>query len=220
MTIHRPPYHTVSCFLAVIIVANSAPAQDELDYEALVALDKLTSAEAAMTTKIDYYILNQPVADFLHALERDLNLRFDVSNQVRGTLADIHIQGTVEEALDQLCSVLGLEWFRFNDVVYLSSRAEAMTRLTRLGDLVPDKVIEELTAAGLLLENYPAMVVSDGQALAISGPPKMLALTEAVIDSMPEATPSVIQMQTPPAEVPRTVTVRRAATSVEIVRIR
>ncbi|WP_028957532.1 hypothetical protein [Sulfitobacter sp. 20_GPM-1509m] len=143
-------------------------------------------SEETLEQEEDYFVLKISVPDFLDLLARDGSLRLDVTQRVRGTITDMRLTGTVNMILDRVCDVYALDWFAFNGVIHISARSEAMTRLIRLGDLDSESAIEVLQEAGLALEHYPIRTTAERSTIAMSGPPRMLALAEAVIESIPD----------------------------------
>lgn len=153
---------------------------------AVIAAAKTALDGDAMLDDVeDYLVLNQPVAAFLEMLARDRDVRLTLTDRVRGTIAGMRLSGSVSEILDNLAEAHALDWFAFNGVIHVSARGEATTRLIRLGDLDSDHAIDILDEAGLALDRYPVRATAERSTVAISGPPRMLAVAEAVIESIP-----------------------------------
>ena len=164
--------------------------------------DKITDA---LARPADYLVLRQPVVEFLQVLARDQGLRLDMTERVRGTIVDMRLSGSVGDLLDQLVEAHALDWFAFNGVIHVSTGGEAVTRLIRLGDLDADHAVAVLDDAGLALARYPIRSTAERSTVAISGPPRMLALAEAVIESVPKRNSAQPKQRTKQ----RSVTVRR-----------
>lgn len=179
-----------AAFGAAFICGTVGIAQEALIANDTAQLDVMAGPDVAPTIedrKIDYRVVNLRAADFFALLAQDVGLRVDISGKVTGRLRNVRISGTTADVLDQISNMLSLDWFEFNGVIYISSREQATTRIIRLGDLTADDTYDALEESGLKLARYPIQVASEGTALAISGPPKMLALAEAVIESIPPA---------------------------------
>lgn len=138
------------------------------------------------TTSIDYYIFNQSVGSFFDDLERDTSLRLQVSPNVRGALRNVSLSGPPLGVVNEISKSLGLDWYTFNDVIHVSAKSESGTRVVRLGDLSPEHALTALRDSGLPMDRFPAQVTGEGSALAFSGPPTLLALAEAVMETIPE----------------------------------
>jgi len=184
---------------ALGVQASSADAQQQNPDE---IKNTQTESETTVSRQGDYFVINQPLSEFLQMFARDLNLRVDVSPALRGTIRNKAYSGSFAAVLGKVAQVYAVDWFRFNDVYYVSARSEATTRLTRLGALDASEAISILSESGLVMERYPVNQVAGQSTLALSGPPKLLALAEAIVEAMP-GKPSAITTAVP------TIVVRR-----------
>ncbi len=178
------------CILGVQV--SSAAAQQQNPEE---TRNDAAVSDATTPLQGDYYVVNQPLTEFLQMFARDLNLRVDVSPAVRGTIRNRAYSGNIEAVLSKLGQIYSVDWFQFNGVYYVSARSEATTRLTRLGALGAPEAISILSESGLVMARYPVSQVAGQSTLALSGPPKLLALAEAIVEAVPgkptEITPAV-----------------------------
>lgn len=154
----------------------------------------------------EYLVINQPARALLAELSRHTHTRINVSDTIRGHLNHVALRGTVPEILDQLASEMGWDVFSVNGIHYISESTEATTRFVRLGAIDLAKVRESLLRSGLDIPDYPISAAADDTALIMSGPPKLLALREAVIAAIPQSEPKIAL----PAPPERVVIVRRA----------
>lgn len=157
-----------------------------------------------MQDHYDYYIVMQPVQLLLEDIAADATLRLVKSDDVKGMVSTLQASGTVDEVLQRICGHTGLDWFIFNETIYVSSRRETTTRLVRLGDLSWEQAVGYLKDAGLPMERFPASPASADNVLAMSGPPELLAIAETLIESIPAA--AVAQTSAAPA---RSILIRR-----------
>jgi hypothetical protein len=135
----------------------------------------------------DYLIVRQDASALFEAIAGDFNLRLDITDNVHGTLSGRRLTGSQTEVLEVAAKDLGLDWFVFNNVLYVSDRSEAVTRIVRMGDLKPDEVMAALAESGLSTDQLDVEASAGGAALAFSGPPKLLAIAEAIIEGIPPA---------------------------------
>ena len=66
-------------------------------------------------------------------------------------------------------------------------------RLVRLGDVPSDVAKAVLAESGLMSDRFPVADAAQGTAVALTGPPKLLGLSEAVIEAVvvePDIVPS------------------------------
>ena len=191
--------------MATSMVIAEAPAPEPAGaLSVMLTLAEGVAAQSPVAETFDYLVIRQESSALFEALARDLGLRLDLSDGVHGTLSDRRLTGTRDEVLEAATIDLGLDWFIFNGVLYVSDRTDALTRIVRMGDLKPEKVMTVLTDSGLAIDGLDVESSAGGTALALSGPPKLLALAEAIIEGIPPA--PVDRVAETPA---RIVTVRR-----------
>jgi len=150
----------------------------------------------ASTDDLSYRIIRQPVVEFFSELSAFSGQRIVLSEGVTGTVRNMTLSGTFEEVVAKIATERQLDVFHFNRVTYISAKSEAVTRLTRLGTLSSDDVVGELAQVGLLHDSYPVATAAGGTAVVLSGPPKLLALSEAIIETIPDA-PEVLPAPEP-----------------------
>ncbi len=165
--------------IALAIGPNATKAEDAMPVPAS------TEAQPQIEHTHHYFVVNQQLPAFLILLGRDAGIKIDTSRLVRGTVRGKNYDGGHVVIIDQIARDFDLDWFEFNGVYYLSARSETVNRLIRLGNLSQDRVRDALTEAGLASKGFPIQSAADGTALALSGPPKLLGLSEAVIESIP-----------------------------------
>lgn len=215
--------HVIARFLTLpaVLCLSMAPALGEIDSDPVVQATPVQPtnsgtlfpapidwpADTALARRQDYFVILQQAQTLLETIALEAGLRLSISDQVNGVARNLRLTGTTSEVLDTVTATLGLDWFIFNGIVHVSSRSEATTRIIRLGDLTSDQVIESIGAAGLTLDRLEIRHTVAGNLLTLSGPPDLLAIAEAMIDSMPSPAAARPILEAPaPA---RTVLVRR-----------
>lgn len=174
--------------LAGLLLASAALAEMAADLpDTGVNLPLRADVSDGASVRFDYLVVRQDARALFGVLARDMGLRLDMSDRVRGTIAEFRLSGTRDEVLATAAEQLGLDWFAFNGALYVSDRSEALIRIVRLGDLKPEKVIAVLRNSGLPADRLNIEPAAEGTALALSGPPKLLALAEAIIEGIPPA---------------------------------
>ena len=194
-----------------MVMADEAAAVRAGALNVTLTLPKGVTAQTPVTETLDYLVVRQDSSALFEDLARDLGLRLDLSDGVHGTLSGQRLTGTRDEVLTAATKDLGLDWFIFNGVLYISDRTEALTRIVRMGDLKTEKVMTVLTDSGLATERLDIESSAGGTALALSGPPKLLALAEAIIEGIPPAPVDRVADATA-----RIVTVRRGNEAVRV----
>ena len=180
----RPPIpspHRLVALAAGLCAAAAGPATAAPDTPEAAAVE----ASDALAGDHDYYVVAQRVSDFAALLSRDTGTRILLSPKVRGRIEGVRLTGSLGEILDALAAARGLDWFEYNGAVHVSTRDETATRLVRLGDLPAAAARAELERMGLPMERFAVREAASGTAIALSGPPGLLGLAEAAIESMP-----------------------------------
>lgn len=150
-----------------------------------------------LTVAVDYMVLNQQLPDFVDMLARDTGTRIEMTQKVRGDLVRQRIRGSLDAVLDQLAVDHDLDWFAFNGSYHLSNRSETATRLVRLGAIPAPVARAALAEAGLLTDRFPLREAANGTVVILSGPPRLLGLSEGLIESL--APPATAQAPFAPA---------------------
>jgi hypothetical protein len=171
--------------VASIGIAEEAVVDRARTLNVTLTLPEGVAAQNSVAEALDYLVVRQDSAALFEGLARDLELRLDLSDAVHGTLFDRRLTGTRDVVLETATTDLGLDWFIFNGVLYVSNSTEALTRIVRMGDLEPEKVMTALADSGLATDRLNVEPSAGGTALALSGPPKLLALAEAIIEGIP-----------------------------------
>lgn len=135
-----------------------------------------------------YFVVNQPMADFVDILASDTGARVHFDSEIRARITNSQISGTIPEIMRWLEARHDVDHFAFNGTHYLSARDTAKTRVVRLGDLSADAARDALVDAGLSLTDFDLRTTAGGTAIALSGPPQLLAIAETIIEAVP-ATP-------------------------------
>jgi len=185
------------CALLAGLAAPQARAEISDEFAAMVTPTPVAQPAAALTDPVaprteaalartqSYYVLLQPVQTLLETVASEADLRLSLSNEVKGVVRKLQTSGKTSDVLDTISANMGLEWFTFNGIIYVSARKEATTRMVRLGDLTPEQAITAIGESGLPLSKVETLPTSVDNVLAISGPPELLAIAEAVIESIP-----------------------------------
>ncbi len=155
--------------------------------------ENLVSATVA-PSELSYKVLRQPVPDFLKQVARDAGVQIDLSSGVAGSLTALSVSGDVAAVLDAVAAQTNLQWFAFNGTFYVSTAGESEVRLLRLESVHGTTAISVLAEIGLTQERFPITLTGSGNTIALTGPPKLLALREAIIEGIvPPPAPKPVQ---------------------------
>lgn len=144
-------------------------------------------AQTAATSEktVEYKVVDQRIGDLLAMIERDTGLRIRASEAVRGRVQNRTLSGPVVAALTSLAAAHNLDVFEFGGTVHVSAREETALRLVRLNSVTKDRAMAALDEAGLRFDPNDVREAASGTALSLTGPPRMLAIAEAIVESIP-----------------------------------
>lgn len=151
----------------------------------VVGFSSLASPVSA-STETSYVVIEQRLKDFVRELAAHTGARISLTSASRGWIRNTELSGDLPSILTGLESKLELDWFEYNNVYFISKKSEAVTRMVRLGDLKFSDVSDKLESSDFPIDRFPLRSVSGGSALIVTGPPRLLALVEATIESIPK----------------------------------
>ncbi|WOH64324.1 secretin N-terminal domain-containing protein [Bradyrhizobium sp. BWA-3-5] len=136
------------------------------------------------STSYSYTVLDQDLSAALQEFGNNLNIRINVSAEVRGRIRGRMPDLPPREFLERLTNLYNLQWYYDGLVLYISAAHEAQTRLVVLNPISFDAFKTALDALNISDERYilkPAP--GDGVVLA-SGPPRFIALVDQTIKGL------------------------------------
>lgn len=147
-----------------------------------------------------YRVINMPLADFLVLLSEDSGARMSQPDGLRGIVSNTRLMGDVNAILNTLSAAHGLDWFVFNGVYHVSSKADAVTRLVPLNDLNIVQARAALERSGLSLDGKYINTAANETALAVYGGRSFIGIVEAILAVTPgtaavQATDSAIRVR-------------------------
>ncbi|WP_299285109.1 hypothetical protein [uncultured Tateyamaria sp.] len=166
---------TCAACVALICAATSVSAQP-------------IGASGAAEQTIQYVIVDQYIEDVFAMIERDTGLRIRPSEAVRARVQRHTLTGPVLPALTGLAAAHNLDLFEFGGTVHVSAKDETALRLVRLKGVSKDRALAALSDAGLQFAPGDVREAATGMALTLTGPPRMLAIAEAIVESIPPLT--------------------------------
>lgn len=151
---------------------------------------------------LELYIIDASFKTVFDELSRQSQQRIDLGEQVHGRINAMRLQGDAEDAVSQVSQAYGLDWFKFNGVIYVSDVDSAVSRVVRLGNLPYTVAQSAIESAGLDTPAFRMASASEGKAAVLTGPPKMVAFGEVILESLHDPLSS-------PPSVADTIRVRR-----------
>ncbi|MDQ8726888.1 secretin N-terminal domain-containing protein [Bradyrhizobium sp. LHD-71] len=135
-------------------------------------------------TTYTYTVINQDLSAALLEFGSNLNIKVNVSQEVRG-----RIQGRLPDLpplafLNRLASLYNLEWYFDGQVLHVTSAREAQSRLLVPGPVPFERLASTLAAFNVADERYEVRPAPDTQLVLVTGPPRFVALVEQTLNGL------------------------------------
>lgn len=131
-----------------------------------------------------YTVINQDLPAALLEFGSNLNIKVNVSQEVRG-----RIQGRLPDLpplafLNRLASLYNLEWYFDGQVLHVTSARESQSRLLVPGPVPFDRLASTLVAFDVADERYAVRPAPNTQLVLVTGPPRFVALVEQTLNGL------------------------------------
>ena len=135
-------------------------------------------------TTYTYTVINQDLSAALLEFGSNLNLKVNVSQEVRG-----RIQGRLPDLpplafLNRLASLYNLEWYFDGQALHVTSARESQSRLLVPGPVPFERLASTLTAFDIADERYAVRPAPNTQLVLVTGPPRFVALVEQTLNGL------------------------------------
>lgn len=152
-----------------------------------------------------YTVIDQDLTVTLQEFGSNMNLKLNLSPEVRG-----RVQGPLPELgargfLDRLLSVYNLEAYFDGSVLHVTSAKEAQSRLLVLGPVPFERFKATLDAFGITDDRYTVRRAPGADVALASGPPRFVALVEQTLAGLvaeEQARPKPVAPAPPPPPAP------------------
>jgi type III secretion protein C len=131
-----------------------------------------------------YTIINQDLSAALQEFGSNLNIKVNVSQEVRS-----RIQGRLPDLpplafLNRLASLYNLEWYFDGQVLHVTSARESQSRLLVPGPVPFERLASTLAAFDVADERYAVRPAPNTQLVLVTGPPRFVALVEQTLNGL------------------------------------
>ncbi|WP_407185407.1 nodulation protein NolW [Bradyrhizobium centrosematis] len=149
---------------------------------------RITGSAAASlslpSTPYTYTVLDQDLSAALQEFGNNLNIRINVSAEVRGRIRGRMPELPPQEFLDRLTALYNLQWYYDGLVLYISAAHEAQSRLIVLSPISFDTFKSALDTLNISDQRY-IMKPAPGEGLILaSGPPRFVALVDQTLKGL------------------------------------
>jgi type III secretion protein C len=135
-------------------------------------------------TTYTYTVINQDLSAALLEFGSNLNIKVNVSQEIRG-----RIQGRLPDLaplafLNKLASLYNLEWYFDGQVLHVTSARESQSRLLVPGPVSFEQLASTLAAFEVADERYAVRPAPNTQLVLVTGPPRFVALVEQTLNGL------------------------------------
>ncbi|TWB93010.1 type III secretion protein C [Bradyrhizobium macuxiense] len=153
----------------------------------LISLGCVRASGASLSlpsTPFTYTVLDQDLAAALQEFGNNLNIRVDVSAEVKGRIRGRMPDLTPWEFLQRLTNFYNLQWYYDGLVLYISGAHESQSRLLVLNPITFDSFNTALNALNISDERYIVRPAPGDGLVLVSGPPRFIALVEQTLKGL------------------------------------
>ncbi|XIA67782.1 nodulation protein NolW [Bradyrhizobium sp. TZ2] len=156
---------------------------------------------ALPSTPYSYTVLDQDLATALQEFGNNLNIRINVSTEVKGRVRGRMPDLAPREFLERLTKLYNLQWYYDGLVLYVSDAHEAQSRLLVLTPITFDAFKASLDALNISDERYIVRPAPGDGPVFVSGPPRFIALVDQTLKGLlaeAQARRNPASVETPP----------------------
>jgi len=148
-----------------------------------------------MTTSgtLEILVMRQPLRELLGDIAREAGLRTNLANEVRGVVKRQLINGTFEEAMNDLSERNNFEWFIYLDTVFVSMQNRQETHMFTFNSQRAEDVLEVLQAEIPTINRFNVKALRETNSISLTGPKELIEIIgglAATILPEPQATAS------------------------------
>ncbi|WP_456640552.1 secretin N-terminal domain-containing protein [Bradyrhizobium sp. USDA 10063] len=136
------------------------------------------------STPYSYTVLDQDLSAALQEFGNNLNIRVNVSAEVKGRIRGRMPDLPPREFLDRLTNLYNLQWYYDGLVLYVSAANEAQSRLLVLNPISFDAFKAALDALNISDERYVVRPAPGNGLVLASGPPRFIALVDQTLNGL------------------------------------
>lgn len=154
-------------------------------------------------TPYNYTVLDQELSNALQEFGSNLNLKVNVSSEVKGRIRGRMPELRPREFLDHLAKLYNLQWYFDGLVLYVTTAKEAQSRLLVLAPIDFDTFKGTLEALNISDDRFVVRPAPGNGLVLASGPPRFVALAEQALNGLvaeAQARPRSAEVQRPPRE--------------------
>lgn len=170
---------------------------------AITSSSALCAPLSLPATPYSYTVLDQELSAALQEFGSNLNIKVNVSPEVKGRIRGRMPDLPPREFLDHLTKLYNLQWYYDGLVLYVTAAKEAQSRLLVLAPISFDAYKSALDALNISDDRFVVKPAPGNGLVLISGPPRFIALAEQTLSGLvaeAQARPRTVNIEKPPQE--------------------
>lgn len=148
-----------------------------------------------------FNIIDQDIKDVFRDFSAGMDLRIDISKDLKGRVRNIVGQDTAFGFLDLISRRYDLSWFFDGQVVYIADVSETRTVIFQIDRSDAERLEKALARLGIADDRYPLIYSDEANVARLTGPPRLIELAETTLAAINSS-----------SDLQRQVTVRRGTT--------
>ena len=133
---------------------------------------------------VTYAVVDQDLRDVITEVAQQSGLRVSVSEAVHGRVRGRLPPAPLSDFLDHLAATYGLDWYYDGSALFVTTAAEATSKLLSLGLLSLPQLDANLDALGVADARWPLRGSADGRLVVVNGPPRYVQLVEQTLTAL------------------------------------
>jgi type II secretory pathway component GspD/PulD (secretin) len=170
---------------------------------AITSFSALCAPLSLPLTPYSYTVLDQELSAALQEFGSNLNIKVNVSSEVKGRIRGRMPDLPPREFLDHLTKLYNLQWYYDGLVLYVTAAKEAQSRLLVLAPISFDAFKSALDTLNISDDRFVVKPAPGNGLVLISGPPRFIALAEQILSGLvaeAQARPRTVNIEKPPQE--------------------
>lgn len=157
-------------------------------------LPERANAAQSKQSSVSMYVFREQLRTVIQEIARRDNISAKIENEIRRVVARKMLSGSRSSVLTRLATEYGLDWFEYNNTLYVSRRRERSTKFFPFNIVNIKRVLRRLNQAGANMESFQVQAI-DRKTVSVSGPPGFLAIVETIIEAQQGKSKKIVQSQ-------------------------
>lgn len=133
------------------------------------------------TKSVYFNIIDQDIKDVFRDFSAGMDLRVDISKNLKGRVRNIVGQDTAFGFLDLISRRYDLSWFYDGQVIYIADISETRTVIFQIDRADALRLEQALARLGIADERYPLIYSDEANVARLTGPPRLIELAETTL---------------------------------------